>query len=125
MEAPGHRPNKGPRAQIGRIKKNRGRPLADARQGQPSTPRPGEYAKTVDIYKPGASGRDSFLFFSQKNTHPEKSVILGCFFERNPLPGSAPARHLEPDALILARFGAVRGQISHKTHFSENYGATF
>ena len=97
---------------------------ADARRGEPSTPRPGEYAKTVDIYKPGASGRDSFLFF-QKNTHPEKSVILGCFFERNPLPGSAPARHLEPDALILARFGAVRGQISHKTHFSENSGATF
>ena len=28
VEAPGHRPNKGPRAQIGRIKKNRGRPLA-------------------------------------------------------------------------------------------------
>ena len=46
-------------------------------------------------------------------------------FERNPLPGSAPARHLEPDALILARFGAVRGQIGHKTHFSENSGATF
>ena len=39
------------------------------------------------------------------------------FFERNPLPGSDSARHLEPDALILARFGAVRGQISHKTFF--------
>ena len=45
--------------------------------------------------------------------------------ERNPLPGSDSARHLEPDALILARFGAVRGQISHKTHLSENLGATF
>ena len=50
---------------------------------------------------------------------------MGCFFERNPLPGSDSARHLEPDALILARFVAVRGQISHKTHFSENCGATF
>ena len=113
---PGHRPNKGPRAQIGRIKKNRGRPLAW----------PGEYAKTVDIYKPGASGRDSFLFF-QKNTHPDKRKVSfwDVFFRRNPLPGSAPARHLEPDALILARFGAVRGQISHKTNFSANSGATF
>ena len=57
--------------------------------------------------------------------HPEKNNILGCVFQRNPLPGSDSARHLEPDALILARFGAVRGQISHKTHFSENLGATF
>ena len=47
------------------------------------------------------------------------------FFERNPLPGSDSARHLEPDALILARFGAVRGQISHKTYFSEKIGVNF
>ena len=55
----------------------------------------------------------------------KKTTFLEVVFERNPLPGSDSARHLEPDALILARFGAVRGQISHKTHFSENLGATF
>ena len=59
------------------------------------------------------------------NLHPEKNCIFGCFFERNPLPGSDSARHLEPDAAILARFGARRGQISHKTNFSEKLGATF
>ena len=57
--------------------------------------------------------------------HPKKNVIFGFVFERNPLPGSDLARHLEPDALILARLGAVRGQISHKTNFYENLGATF
>ena len=90
---------------------------ADARRGEPSKARPG-------AYNPCASGTITFgnIF---GNLHPEKNDIFGCFFERNPLPGSDSARHLEPDALILARFGAVRGQISHKTHFSENLGATF
>ena len=56
--------------------------------------------------------------FSEKNKHPEKTFFkLGYFFERNPLPGSAPARHLELDALILTRFGGLRGRISHKTCF--------
>ena len=54
----------------------------------------------------------------------EKTTFFGVFL-RNPLPGSDSARHLEPDALILTQFGAMRGQISHKTHFSENLGATF
>ena len=55
----------------------------------------------------------------------KKTTFGGVFLKRNPLPGSDPARHLEPDALILARFGAVRGQISHKTFFSEKMGALF
>ena len=59
------------------------------------------------------------------NLHPEKKRHFCLFFERNPLPGSDSARHLEPDAIILVRFGAVRAQISHKTHFSESFGATF
>ena len=84
--------------------------VSQARQGLVSTPKPLIYTSQV------LRGETVFFFF-QKNTHPEKSVILGCFFERNPLPGSAPARHLEPDALILTRFGGVRGQISHKTYF--------
>ena len=47
------------------------------------------------------------------------------FFKRNPLPGSAPARHLEPDALIFTRFGSLGGRISHKSCFFENAGAAF
>ena len=91
---------------------------ADARRGEPSKPRPG-------AYKPCASGTITFGNISG-NLHPKKkNDIFGCFLQRNPPPGSDSARHLEPDALILARFGAVKGQISHKTHFSENCGATF
>ena len=63
--------------------------------------------------------------FSETCALKKNNNIFGCFFERNPLPGSDSARHLEPDAVILARFGAMRDQISHKTHFSENLGALF
>ena len=91
---------------------------ADARQDEPSQARPG-------AYNPCASGTITFgnIF---GNMHPEKTEEKRYFlFERNPLPGSDSARHLEPDALILARCGAVRGQISHKKYFSQNLGATF
>ena len=104
------------------VQARRARPMrgevSQARQGLVSTPKPLIYTSQV-------LRGETVFFFSRKTRTLEKSDILGCFFERNPLPGCAPARHLEPDALILARFGAVRGQISHKTNFSENYGATF
>ena len=58
--------------------------------------------------------------FSEKCTL--KKVTFLDVFSRGMLPGSDSARHLEPDALILARFGAVRGQISHKTYFFLNLG---
>ena len=82
---------------------------ADARQGEPSKPGP-------RAYNPCASGTITFgnIF---GNLHSEKNEIFGCFSERNPLPGSAPARHLEPDAVILMRFGSLRGRISHKSRF--------
>ena len=44
--------------------------------------------------------------------------MFGC--ERDPLPGSDPARHLEPDALIIAAFGALRSQLSRKMYFFQN-----
>ena len=44
VEAPGHRPNKGPRARIGQIKKNRGRPLARSGQAVGARGRPAKSA---------------------------------------------------------------------------------
>ena len=84
---------------------------ADARRGEPSKPRPGAYNPCV--------WRLAHLETFSEICTLKKNDISGCFFERNPLPGSDSARHLEPDALILTRFGAVRGQNSHKTYFSE------
>ena len=56
-------------------------------------------------------------FFSRNLTPPGKTPHFGVIFGRNPFCPSAPACHLEPDTLILARFGAVRSQIVHKTKF--------
>ena len=90
---------------------------ADARRGEPSKARPGAYNPCV--------WRLAHLeTFSEKCTLKKKRHFWNVF-ERNPLLGSDSARHLEPDALILVRFGAMRGQISHNIFFSENMGALF
>ena len=47
----------------------------------------------------------------------KKTRLLVVFFLRNPLPGSDSARHLEPDALTLMRFGAVRAKSVTKRIF--------
>ena len=61
--------------------------------------------------------RGEAVFFFIGKTHTLKNIQFWHVFERNPLMGSAPARHLEPDALILTRVGGLRGRISYTTCF--------
>ena len=80
--------------------------LVQARRGEPmrgevSQARPGLVHTTHVLL--GLSRLDTFSeIYILKKRH------YGLTFERNPLPGSDSARHLEPDALILVRFGAAR-----------------